>query len=61
MAKEGERGEGDDGGQGEEEEKGKRTGRLVGSPASLRDFHEDGPTRSCFTASSALGTDLRRE
>lgn len=33
------------GGQGEGRKK-KGRGRLVGSPASLRDFHEEGPTRS---------------
>lgn len=48
MAWEGEREKGNDGGRrGRGERKKKGRGRLVGSPASLRDFHEEGPTRSC--------------
>lgn len=48
-----------------EERRKKGRGRLVGSPASLRDLHEGRPTRSCKSsasrASSTLGTDLRGE
>lgn len=49
--------------------KKKGRGRLVGSPASLRDFHEEGPprARSCslrlhkILRSAPLGTTLTRE